>query len=170
MSRSVEFGRPDLFTCGAVGEPGQRVFYLQARQDGDLLTLRLEKQQVAALATYLEGILSDTGGPPTLDPAVPLDLVVPLEEDWVVGSMAIGVEEDADRILVVAEELVADESDPLTAVAGSGRFHLSRAQAGAFVPHAQALVSSGRPLCDLCGGPIDPDGHICPRKNGHGAH
>lgn len=170
MSRSVEFDHPDLFGCGAVGEPGQRVFFLQARQDGDLVTLRVEKQQVAALATYLEGLLGDLGGAGPLDPTIPVGLVAPIEEDWAVGSLAIGLAEGADRIVVVAEELIIDEDDPLAAVPGTVRVHLTRAQADAFVPHAEALVSSGRPVCDLCGRPMNPDGHVCARKNGHGAH
>ncbi|MCB1260917.1 MAG: DUF3090 family protein, partial [Acidimicrobiales bacterium] len=92
MSRNASFDQPDRFTVGAVGEPGERVFYLQATQAADVLTLRLEKQQVAALATYLEGVLADTGGAPTLDPSIPLALVTPIEPDWTVGSLAIGVE------------------------------------------------------------------------------
>ncbi|MEZ5136901.1 MAG: DUF3090 family protein [Acidimicrobiales bacterium] len=172
MSRNASFDQPDRFTVGAVGEPGERVFYLQATQAADVLTLRLEKQQVAALATYLEGVLADTGGAPTLDPSIPLALVTPIEPDWTVGSLAIGVEEDGQRIVIAAEELIAegDEDDPLRAVPGAARIAITRSQAGAFVPHAEALVSSGRPVCELCGRPMDPSGHVCPRKNGHGAH
>lgn len=170
----VDFQAPDSFVAGTRGEPGHRIFFLQARQGAELVTLRLEKQQVAALAEYLGGLLADL--PPLEEPVPePPDLMEPLVPEWVVGSLAVAYQERDDRMLIVAEELVplpddADEADEealerLAAGAASARFLLTRAQVAAFIPQARRLVASGRPPCRLCGRPIDPEGHLCPRNN-----
>lgn len=170
MSESFDFDDPDHFTAGTIGPVGQRVFYLQAAQGSKLCSLRLEKQQVAALATYLSGLLADLPPAPAT-PSGDLGLRSPVEEAWTVGSLAVAYEEADDRILLVAEELVAnlEELDAFDHPA-TARFRLTRGQVAAFVPHAEQLVASGRPLCRICGRPMNPDGHVCPRSNGHGAH
>ena len=168
MTSSFDFDAPDHFTAGAVGPAGRRVFFLQARQNGEVANLRLEKQQVAALGDYLAGILADlpdAGVEPT-----DVDLIEPAVEEWVVGALAVAYEEAEDRVLLVAEELVpeVDEDDPSVPEPddpATARFRLTRGQVLAFIRHAAELVTSGRPLCRLCGKPIDPDGHACPRLN-----
>ena len=172
MTTSFEFLEPDHFTAGAIGEPGRRIFYIQARQAEHVVTLRLEKQQVAALGDYLAGILADL---PDAEPLpLALELIEPLVAEWVVGSLAVAYEEADDRILLVAEELIVDDEDEVDDVAAdpsmlpdgaTARFRLSRSQVLAFIRTAAELVTSGRPLCRLCGKPIDPDGHACPRLN-----
>jgi uncharacterized repeat protein (TIGR03847 family) len=167
----IDFQDPDSFVAGTRGEPGHRIFFLQARQGTELVTLRLEKQQVAALAEYLGGLLADL--PPLGEPvAEPPDLMEPLVPEWVVGSLAVAYQERDDRMLIVAEELVpvpddADEDtlEALAQGAASARFLLTRAQVAAFIPHARRLVVAGRPPCRLCGRPMDPEGHLCPRNN-----
>ena len=173
MTSSFDFDAPDHFAAGAVGPPGHRVFFLQARQGGEVATLRLEKQQVAALGDYLAGILADL--PDALVEPTDVELLEPAIEEWVVGALAVAYETDDDRVLLVAEELVLEpeEADPeIDAIIGvdtdepaTARFSLTRGQVLAFIRHAAALVTSGRPLCRLCGRPIDPDGHACPRLN-----
>ncbi len=180
MSTSFEFDEPEHFTTGTIGEPGHRVFFLQAAQHGSVATLRLEKQQVAALAEYLAGILADL--PDAEAEPSGLDLIEPAVEEWVVGALAVAYEEATDRILLVAEELVvapegeeddADDEPDLLALAlgddesdtATARFRLSRDQVSAFIRRAAELVVSGRPICPLCGRPIDPEGHACPRLN-----
>jgi uncharacterized repeat protein (TIGR03847 family) len=179
MSTSFDFEEPEHFTAGTVGGPGHRVFYLQAAQQGSVATLRLEKQQVAALAEYLAGILADL--PDAEGATAVVELIEPAVEEWVVGALAVAYEEDADRILLVAEELVVppsneDDEDPSGATGESGpvddevdaataRFRLTRGQVAGFIAQAADLVVSGRPICPLCGRPIDPDGHACPRLN-----
>ncbi len=172
MSTSFEFLEPDHFTAGTIGEPGRRVFYLQARQDAHVVSLRLEKQQVAALGEYLAGILADL---PDAEPLpVSLELIEPIVAEWVIGSLAVAYEEADDRILLVAEELIVVDEDEAEEIAtdpsslpegASARFRLSRSQVLAFIRTAAELVTSGRPLCRLCGKPMDPDGHACPRLN-----
>lgn len=151
---------PDAFTTGTLGQPGQRVFYLQAR-DGDLvLSLRCEKQQVAALADYFAGLLDDLDPAPYGVATSDLDLVEPVQEIWTVGPIAVAYDEPADKIVVVLEQLVEEGED-----GESVRVGLNRAQVSAFVHHAQVVVASGRPPCRFCGLPLDPEGHACPRMN-----
>jgi uncharacterized repeat protein (TIGR03847 family) len=164
MSDSFEFDAPDHFTAGAVGAPGQRTFYLQAREARQVVTLKVEKEQVRALAEYLGGLLARL---PSAAPA-PTDLALlePVEAAWAVGSIGVGYDQARDRILVEAAELLEEDS---AEEAASARFRIGRAQARGFVERAQELMRAGRPTCPLCSQPMDPDGHVCPRKNGHAA-
>ena len=162
MSESFDLERPDHFTAGAVGPPGQRVFYLQAREGRTLVTLKSEKEQVRALAEYLGTLLdkvADAGdGPPAS-----LALLEPVQEAWAVGTIGVGYDEASGRVVVVLTGVVEEEGDE----APSARFALTRAQAAAFVDRAGELMRGGRPICPMCSGPIDPEGHVCPRSNGH---
>jgi uncharacterized repeat protein (TIGR03847 family) len=172
VSTSFDLPSPDHFTAGTVGPPGQRVFYLQARGDGVLVTLKCEKQQVGALAEYLAGILEDL---PAIDPdAVPTthDLLEPLIAEWSIGSLAVAWDDSADRVVLVAEEVTSDdetgtENDEPSTTGATARFRLSREQVAAFLATTEELMAAGRPSCPFCGGPLDPDGHVCPRSNGH---
>lgn len=163
MSASFEFAAPDHFTAGAVGPPGQRVFYLQSRQKGKLVTLKSEKEQVRALAQYLAGLLEKL---PAVGERIPRDLslIEPVDAAWIVASIAVGYDESRDRILVVANELQEEEesADP-----ASARLLITRAQAAAFVKQADVLMKAGRQICPWCSQPKDPGGHICARSNGH---
>lgn len=175
MSSSFDFDAPDHVAAGAVGPPGERVFYLQARQGAEVVSLRLEKQQVAALCEYLAGILADLA---VVTEPVPesAELIEPVLPEWVVGALAVAYEEAQDRILLVAEEFVPDEEGEDDALASledlafekgtaTARFRLTRAQVDALVRHAMGVVVAGRALCPVCGRPMDPAGHFCPRNN-----
>ena len=175
MSASFELGDVAVFTTGTVGPPGQRVFYLQARGPLGTVSLRLEKQQVRALAEYLAGILEDLPAPTDRPAPAELELEQPVEAAWTVGTLAVAVDENDDRLLLVVQELVPepDEEDiAAEAVEGAtARFHLRPGQIAAFIDRAREVVAAGRPPCRLCGRPLDPEGgHICPRTNGHGTH
>lgn len=170
MSPSFEQEAPDRFTAGAVGPPGQRIFYLQGRESGTVVTLKCEKVQVAALGEYLAGLLGKLPGaaPPAADAA---DLIEPVEAAWAVGAIGVGWDEARDRIVVElrefreeAEEGAAAATEPEPATA---RIRITRAQAVAFVERAEGLMKAGRPLCRVCGRPKDPGGHLCPGGNGH---
>src|SRR6478609_5695243 len=136
MSSSFEM-QPDRFVAGTVGPAGERVFYLQATEDVNVVSLRLEKQQVAALAEYLAGILADLPAPEELVVS-DADLVEPVIAEWVVGSLAVAYEESEDRVLIVAEELVPDddeddESSSLDVAPSTARLHVTRSQVAYFV-------------------------------------
>lgn len=153
------FEDPDTFTTGAVGDPGQRTFYLQAGEGGQTRSVKLEKQQVAALAEYLGGLLHDLPAPDEVPPAP--ELIDPVVPDWTVGTIGVAYDNDRDRIVIVADELVP-EDDP------SGetmRVAATRAQVRALIERAESLMAGGRPPCRLCGAPMDPNGHACPRAN-----
>ena len=162
MSESFDLDRPDHFTAGAVGAPGQRVFYLQAREGRMLVTLKSEKEQVRALGEYMATLLDripSSGEPmPTT-----LALIEPVEEAWAVGTIGVGYDEASQRVVVVLTGVVEEEGEE----APSARFAVTRAQAAAFVERAQRLVRAGRPICPMCANAIDPGGHVCPRSNGH---
>jgi len=109
MAGSFDFESPDFFTTGTVGVPGRRTFYLQAREAGSVVTLKLEKEQIRALAEYLAKLLNDLPKPE----ALPRDMALlePVNEAWVVGSLGVAYDEAADRILIVAEELSEEAED-----------------------------------------------------------
>jgi uncharacterized repeat protein (TIGR03847 family) len=162
---SFEIDTPVVFTTGTVGDPGHRVFYVQAQGDGLVVTLKLEKQQVGALAEYLSGLLADL---PTVEAtSVPtlLDLVGPIVPEWSVGTLAVAWDELNDRMVLVAEELLTEEAVEAAVEPATARFRVTREQVAAFVERARELVAGGRPPCRLCGGPLDPEGHACPRLN-----
>ncbi len=180
--KSFEFGRVDAFVPGAVGEPGDRVFYLQARAGERVVSLRCEKEQVAMLGRYLTQ-LAEAFGPNDPDRDV-VGLVEPVTEQWTVGQLSVGVDEANGRIMVTAAELTEqpDETDDagneaellselIEAVGepaqrpAAASFVLSAPQALAFGERAEELIAAGRPPCRLCGAPMDPEGHACPRWN-----
>ena len=161
MSSSFEISEVDHLTTGAIGPPGQRVFYLQARHGKQVVSLRLEKAQVAALVAYLAGMLSDMP-PPAEIPSTGMDLIEPVVAEWVVGSLGVTYDEDADRVVILAEELVEEGEEGARV-----RISATREQIAALSVRGAEAVAAGRPPCPLCGQPLDPQGHTCSRLNGH---
>lgn len=160
MAEDIDLPSVDAITIGTIGEPGRRVFYLQVWVAGGVRTLKLEKQQVAALAEAVEELLSDL--PPT-EPAPAPDLLDPGGPDWVVGSMALtSFDESEQRAMLILTEFVTDEDDDVT----TARIGLTLPQLASIVELGQELVEAGRPPCPLCGLPLDPEGHSCPKTNG----
>ena len=160
MSEGYDLSAPERITVGTVGPVGQRLFLLQCRQGPVLLTLKIEKQQVAEVAAYLAQIVKDQKRPSHLPDETPLE--GPHEPAWAVGTIGVAYDESDDRVILVIEELVPE--DEAGAIA---RLSISREQAAGFAIQATRLVESGRPPCPLCGSPLDPSGHECPRTNGH---
>ncbi len=176
MSRSFELPEAEWATVGAVGQPGQRTFYIQARQSEQLLTLKLEKQQVAALSQFIGEILADLPAPENPASAGSEELVEPVLAEWAVGSIQLAYDSSADRVVVLAEEIGEVEEEEIPAAVdptddrGVARIGLTRASAALIIRVGSELVSAGRPTCPLCGRPMDPEGHSCPRTNGHRPH
>jgi uncharacterized repeat protein (TIGR03847 family) len=165
-------------TADAVGEPGQRTFYLQAADArGDQVTLLVEKEQVRRLAENLETWLPELAAGHPEDPveaaaaeAAELALAEPLEPDFRVGQLSLSYDAERDRVLVVATELqIEDEDDDPLELPDPAEVRLlvTRAQLRVLARHGAQVVARGRPLCPLCGNPLDPTGHICPALNGH---
>lgn len=180
---------PDRFVAGTVGEPGERTFFLQAVSVGRITSVVLEKAQVAALAERVEELLDEVqqrfGTEADPDPDAPLDtddapLEQPLEEDFRVGTMALAWDPEAGRVIIEAQQAVeaaeaeeesggAEQPEVFAEEASRDvlRVHLSAEAARAFAQRAMRVVAAGRPNCPLCGQPLDPEGHICPRQNGY---
>src|SRR6266542_112874 len=187
MTESFELDAPDHFTAGAIGPPGERVFYLQARQAGALVTLKCEKEHVRALGRYFGSTLSKL----PLTPPSPRrgegeregekegDFVDFAEPAWIVAAIGAGWDQERDRFVVEMKELLEEEEEAeeeqvpegqvpeLEIEPAAARVWITRAQAAAFVERAEALMKAGRPICSMCSQPKDPTGHICPRSNGH---
>jgi len=165
MSESFELRAPEHFTCGTVGAPGERVFYIQARQGRRLVTLKSEKEQVRALGEYLAELLDKlpAGTGVKLPEAA---LLEPIEPAWPIASIGLGYEDATRRIVIVATAAVEEEGDE----APTAKFCVTREQAAAFVSRAQTLMKGGRAICPMCSQPKNPDGHVCPRSNGHVVH
>lgn len=165
---------PEVFTADFVGEPGARTFYLQARVEGSSSTFLVEKQQVSVLAERMRDILLMIDGEDTIksavsarDPAMALE--GPVEPRWRVGDMGLAYDEGSDQVIVLLQQVRAQEEASESEDDDSVRLMLRRDQVRTFVLHALAIVGEGRPICQLCGLPMDPAGHRCPASNGHHA-
>ena len=162
MSGRWELTAADRLAVGTIGPPGQRVFYLQARQGPQLVTLKVEKVHVAELSSRLLELSADW---PETDAGAlePTGLEDPVEPDFVVGTLQLGFHDDGERIVMMAEELVPEGEE-----ASSATIVVTRQQLLALAQQGAELVGAGREPCKLCGYPLDPRGHTCPRSNGHG--
>jgi uncharacterized repeat protein (TIGR03847 family) len=164
---------PQTFTTDYVGQPGERTFYVQSQGGGGTFSYLVEKQQVAALADRLRELLvlideDDTirSTAPARDPALAIEQ--PVEPEWRVGTMGLAYEDDSDRVVVYMQPVGEEEDEEREEDDDTGvRVLLRRDQVRSFVLHALAVVGEGRPLCQLCGLPMDPAGHVCPASNGH---
>ncbi len=171
-SREYELRPVDSITTGAIGPPGKRVFYLQARKDEELVTLIVEKSQVQSLAVGLEQFLADLEKRfPDLPAASgefserEMKLEKPIDPAFRVGQIGLGYDEDSDLMVLVAREIQAEGDDPDEAAIA--RFWSTRTQIRAMTLWGLEIASRGRKICGNCGQPIDPEGHFCPKRNGH---
>lgn len=179
MTFHFEFEEAEGFATGAIGNPGERTFYLQVRAEGRTVTVKCEKEQVAEMANHLRGMLNDLpeGRPADSSTAA---LRSPVEQDFVLGSIGLGMDRASMRMVVQLEEMVmvdledvdVDDPDAIEAFledehsrASVVRVMLDAAQARAFCEVADSVVGAGRAPCRWCGGPINPAGHSCPKMN-----
>jgi uncharacterized repeat protein (TIGR03847 family) len=187
MSHQVyAFEPPERFVAGTVGEPGERTFFLQARGGGRLVTVALEKVQVALLAEKLDELLVEAHRrfgvelpPADLAPTDNEPLDTPLDEEFRVGTLGLAFDVDTATVVIEAiavgegegevegEEEEEDDEEELTADRDRLRVRLTPQAARAFIERARKVVASGRPPCPLCGQPLDARGHQCPRHNGY---
>ena len=179
----LTFDQPERFVAGTVGQPGERQFFLQARDGQRVVSVALEKTQVRILAERVEGLLDEvvrrSGGEAPVPATAPLGsddldpLDAPVTEEFRVGAMALGWNGETELVIIEAHEVVEDEDEvpDLEEDPDDGptclRVRLSGAQARAFAKRAMSVVSAGRPPCPFCNLPLEPSGHICPRANGY---
>lgn len=169
MAQHIELNPVSHLTVGTVGPPGQRTFYLQGSKGSDAVSLVIEKQQASMLASSFDSLLDELNSKHPPEPAemqspVYLDMRLrePVEPLFRVGNMGLGYNEETARVVLVAYELVEEDEEPNVV-----SFWATRAQVKALIEHALEIVKAGRPICGNCGGPIDPEGHFCPKRNGH---
>lgn len=167
MSEHIELNPVSHLTVSTVGPPGRRVFYLQGSRADDVITLIIEKQQAAMLASSLESLLEELakthpGGPEHQPAWTDMRLREPIDPLFRVGNMGLAFNEETGLIIIVTYELVAEDEDPNVV-----SFWVSREKAHALVHHSREVVSAGRPICGNCRQPIEPEGHFCPNRNGH---
>ncbi|GAB3622260.1 DUF3090 domain-containing protein [Mariniluteicoccus endophyticus] len=183
------FNAPDRFVAGTVGQPGERTFFLQAREGNRLVSVACEKQQVEVLADHLDRILGEIGRltngmvvvPPPRDVAHDNDpLDAPIEEEFRVGTMTIAWDPSDERVVIEMFSVTDDDPDvgdddsaediARSEAERAGEVLTVRVRPAAardFVARSKAVVAAGRPSCPFCLQPIDPGGHICPRANGY---
>jgi uncharacterized repeat protein (TIGR03847 family) len=166
-----DFDPVDRITTGAIGQPGHRTFYLQARRGSELISLVVEKEQVSALAEAVEQLLENlTERNPLLSTSEDLLtfnnmlLEEPLEEAFRVGQLGLGYDETRDLLVIIAQELGSGQEDEQMDVV---RLTMSREQARALAREGAEIVTKGRQRCPQCAEPMDPTGHFCIKKNGY---
>ena len=190
------FEPPERFVAGTVGEPGDRTFFLQARGGGRVVSVALEKVQVSLLAEKLEELLTEASRRFGVDlPDAPVlavhdnePLDTPVDEEFRVGTLGLAF--DVDTTTVVIEAIEAGEGDAEVDLGADDddedddgslddgddepdddldrlRVRLTPEATRAFIDRARRVVAAGRPPCPLCGQPLDPAGHLCPRHNGY---
>ena len=161
-------------TVDAIGQPGQRVFYLQGWSEIDVqpVTLILEKVQLQTLAAGLEQMLTEIAHqkPDLAQPSVEYDaekmrINPPVDPLFRAGEMGLGYDAEHDQIVILAREIVLEDGDPEEA--SVVHFWCNRQQAHWLATWTTEVVNRGRPICPQCGQPMEPEGHFCPKKNGH---
>ena len=159
-------------TADAIGQPGKRVFYLQGWQGERTVTLIIEKLQIQSLAIGLEQFLAEIHEKfPDLPEAVSeyqeeqMHIHPPVDPLFRVGEIGLGYDAENDLLVLVVREIVAEGADPEES--GVVRFWCTRSQLRAMAHWGMEVAARGRPLCPQCGEPMDPEGHFCPKKNGH---
>jgi len=176
MSRTIDLNPVIRITAGAVGKPGKRVFYMQAESDSRRITLLCEKQQVQALGLGIQEYLQELQQkhPHLLTPTASyieadMELQEPLEPLFRVGQFGLGYDEESDRLILVAQEAQEEDAPPDSVAddATEVRFWATRSQILAFAQYGLSVSAKGRPICGNCLQPMDPEGHFCPRRNGH---
>ena len=173
---------PERFVAGTVGQPGSRTFFLQATDGERVTSVALEKTQVQVLAERLGDLLDEVrrrGGDAPVEAPAELEDVAPLDqpilEEFRAGTLALAWDGEDGLVVIEAHELTEGgtpeaEDDDEEAEGDVLRVRITPAAARAFVKRALRVVAAGRPPCPLCGRPLDPEGHVCARLNGHHSH
>lgn len=168
----IDFRPVTHITVDAIGQPGKRIFYIQGWQEERTITLIIEKVQLQSLAIGLDQFLIEIKGkyPDLPDASADYDeskmhIIPPVDPLFRVGELGLGYDPEADLVVLITREVVAEGGDP--AEANTVRFWCSRSQVLAMAQWGLSVAAKGRPICPQCGAPMEPEGHFCPKKNGH---
>ncbi|MFZ6027033.1 MAG: DUF3090 domain-containing protein [Chloroflexota bacterium] len=168
----IELNPVSHITADAIGQPGKRVFYVQAWQDQRTITLIVEKIQLQSLAIGVEQFLSEVNEKFPNLPEATADYVEekmhihpPVDPLFRAGEFGLGYDADRDMLVLVIRELLPEDQEPTEA--SVVRLWCTRSQMRALAHWGMEIAARGRPVCSQCGEPMDPEGHFCPKKNGH---
>jgi uncharacterized repeat protein (TIGR03847 family) len=175
--KEIDLHPVDHITTDAIGQPGKRVFYIQGWQGNRSITLIVEKFQIQSLAVGVEQFLAEIAQQhPELPEASPdyaedrMHIHPPIDPQFRVGELGLGYDAESDLVVLIARQAQVEESEETgeeaeeTAVV---RYWCTRDQLRALSLWSMEIASRGRPTCPQCGEPMDPDGHFCPKRNGH---
>lgn len=159
-------------TVSAIGKPGHRIFYIQGISSDQIVTLLVEKSQIQTMAVGAEEFLTEiaTRYPDLPEASMQYDeekmhIIPPVDPLFRIGDLGLTYESEEDKVVLLAREIQAEDSEPDTE--SLVRFWCTRSQIRALAHWSLEVANRGRPICPLCGEPMDPDGHFCPKKNGH---
>lgn len=168
----IDLDPVDHITTDAIGQPGQRVFYIQAWQGDQPTTVIIEKIQIQSMAVGVEEFLEDLHKKnPQLPPASDeyseekMHIIPPVDPLFRVGEMGLAYESDRDMVILIAQEVTMEGQTPEDVRVV--RFWCTRSQLKAMTRWGLEVFLQGRQICPQCGEPMDPAGHFCPKKNGH---
>lgn len=168
----IDLNPVDHITTDAIGQPGKRVFYLQGWQGDRNLTLIVEKVQIQSLAVGVEQFLAEINQKfPSLPDAMAdfieekMHIHPPVDPQFRVGELGLGYDSENDLVVLIAREAIAEGEE--SSQASVIRFWCTRSQLRALSHWGIEVASRGRPICPQCNEPMDPNGHFCPKKNGH---
>lgn len=172
MPEEIDLRPVNHITIDAIGKPGKRVFYLQGWHKERTVTLIIEKIQVQSLAVGVEQFLAEiqTKFPGIAEASSDfteekMHIHPPVDPLFRVGEIGLGYDAESDQVVLVAREMLAEDAQPEDAYVV--RFWCTRTQVRAMARWGIEVAARGRPTCSQCGEPIDPEGHFCPKKNGH---
>jgi uncharacterized repeat protein (TIGR03847 family) len=162
----------DHITGDAIGRPGQRVFYIQAFQAQKTYCIIIEKTQLQSLAVGIEQFLAEVARQNPDLPEAPPDYIEehmrinpPVDPLFRVGEIGLGYDSTRDLVVLLARELQTEDQEPESGAVI--RFWVTRAQIHKMARWGAEIANRGRPICPQCGQPMEPEGHFCPKKNGH---
>jgi uncharacterized repeat protein (TIGR03847 family) len=171
-SQEIDVRPVTHITTDAIGPPGKRVFYIQAWQEDRTITLIVEKFQIQSLAVGYEQFIAEINERfPDLPEASSdyeedkMHIHPPVDPLFRTGEISLGYDSEDDLVVLIAQELQSEESDPEES--SLVRFWCTRSQLRAMCHWGIEVAERGRPICPQCGQPEEPEGHFCPKKNGH---
>ena len=167
-----ELGRVSSLRADAVGQPGLRRFRLLAESsNGGSAVLWMEKEQLFNLGVVLKSVIATVEGQSRrhgaghVPPEEPGEPWAPIGQpvEFQVGRLAVGYDERTVLYMIAAyTDEDPEDATPMVSLTATQQ------EMDTLADQAFEVCAAGRPLCPLCGVPVGPEGHVCPRHNGHG--